>query len=259
MSIITINTDNKQEIINLDIIEKRSYEQQVLIFEQVDKILIEVNQQKYRNSVEIIKYIKSIKIPLLINRYNITLLSLLLYFQKIFTTKPFYININNFNIKYINFEKINIRSKINNFPHLIGISGVRNELGIITSKEKPKKFIDGVIYQYILMESHDNYKIDFEKLEVFSWITQTLSNPTYILTKDAINTKNTKLSADFIFIRKVMHSDKYAFHVIGLKHENTNNFAFISQFAISKKRYYRINLMFDLKKAVYSFYNKDDT
>jgi hypothetical protein len=87
-------------------------------------------------------------------------------------------------------------------------------------------------------------------------MTQTLSNPTYILTKDAINNDKTKYNADLIFIRRVLHSDKYAFHIVGLKNESYNNFTFVSQFAIKTNRYNRINIMFNLKKAIYNFYKK---
>jgi len=112
------------------------------------------------------------------------------------------------------------------------------------------------LYQWILINSHKDFEIDFEKLEVFSWISQTLLNPTYILPSSAIRTSSTKFNADLIFIRKIIYSDKYAFHIIGLKDENSSNFAFKSQFAITKKRYYRIKKMFNLEKAIYNFYKE---
>ena len=57
-------------------------------------------------------------------------------------------------------------------------------------------------------------------------------------------------------MRKIFYSDKYAFHIVGLKNEKNNDFAFKSQFAISKKRYYRIKKMFNLEKAVYDFFKE---
>nr|MBL0722072.1 hypothetical protein [Sulfurovaceae bacterium] len=156
----------------------------------------------------------------------------------------------------IGLDTILISSKINNFPHLIGVSGVRNETGELIAKTKPKEFLDGVLYQWILLDAHTNYMIDYEKLEVFSWISQTLSNPTYILPNSAIVKRNTKFDADLIFIRKILYSDKYAFHIIGLKDEDGTNYAFKSQFAITKNRHYRLIKMFDLKKAIYDFYKE---
>jgi len=85
---------------------------------------------------------------------------------------------------------------------------------------------------------------------------QTLSSPTYILLSNAINSTETNFNADIIFIRRILHSDKYAFHLVGLKNENNDNFAFKSQFAISRNRQYRIKKMFDLEKAVYNFYKE---
>jgi hypothetical protein len=223
-----------------------------------NKSLININKQIYIKDLNILRIIKLTKIPKLLDKNNLTLLALLNYFQKRFASKPFIINFHNLQKTFCNppYNTINIISKLNNLPHLLGISGQRDKNGKIISKVKPQEFLDGVLYQWILINAHENFNLDFEKIEVFSWITQTLSNPSYILTKDAIRRTNTKFNSDLIFIRKILCSDKYAFHIVGLKNESYNNFAFISQFAISKNRFNRINIMFDLKKAIYNFYKK---
>jgi hypothetical protein len=98
--------------------------------------------------------------------------------------------------------------------------------------------------------------LDEEKLEVIPWMHQTLLNPTYILPSSAIKKDGTKFDADLIFIRKILYSQKYAFHLIGLKNEKGSNFAFKSQFAISKDRYYRLKKMFDINNAIFDFYKE---
>ena len=249
---------NPKSILFDNIIDK-SYNNQLNIISDIDNFLIDINKQKYTISQKIINYINDTKIPNKLIKQKITLLTIMDFFQKKFVLKKFYIDTSQFkgiNIDILPSKIIFVVSKINNLPHLLGVSAQRDKDGIVLSKIRPRKFLDGVLYQWILIDSHINYNIDFEKLEVFPWISQTLSNPTYILTKEAINIDNTKFMADLIFIKAIWDSDKYSFHIVGLKSENgSGNFAFVSQFAITKKRYYRIKLMFDFSKSIYSFYN----
>ncbi len=256
MLTIKINKDNLLKTVNIQDIATQSHDQQIILFNQVDKLLLDINKKKYENSKEIIEFIKSARIPNLINKNKITLLALLNFFQKRFTLKPFYIDIDEKieNRNKLSHPSINIISKLNNFPHLIGISGLRDKTGKLISKSKPREFLDGVLYQWLLINSYEDYMLDLEKLEVFSWMTQTLSNPTYILTREAIRENNTKIKADLIFIRRIFSSNKYSFHIVCLKNESQNNYAFVSQFAIVTKRFYRIEKMFDLGKAIYNFY-----
>ena len=259
MSIVTINKNDNIKVLDFKDIEKESSIKQIQRFTLMDELLIDINKKRYENAQDIINYIKSIRSPVQINKIEVTLLSLMDFFQKTYVSKTFKVNLSRipkYILKKLNYSEINIISKINNFPHLIGISGIRDDLGNIISRTRPRKFLDGVLYQWILLNNYDDFKLDFEKLEVIPWMHQTLSNPTYILLDDAIKTEGTKLHADMIFIRRIFNSDKYSFHIVALKNENNDIFTFKSQFAIKKNRYHRINKMFDLKKATYDFYKE---
>ena len=246
MSITKIVTNNRTQKIDLVQVSKLSSQEQLIIYNNVDILLVDLNKKKYINTKQTINLIQRTKIPTLLNHKNLTLMALLNFFLKRFVAKKFSIN--------LDLDTIYIVSKPQNFPHLIGIKSLRDKDGNIINKTKPREFLDGVLYQWVLMNNYTGFDIDFEKLEVFSWMTQTLSNPTYILNKNAIKKKATKFNADLVFIRKVFHSDKYAFHIVGLKRENNNNFAFISQFAIKKRSYLRLYSMFNIKKAFFDFY-----
>lgn len=258
MRIITLSKPFNIKTININFnTSLQEYQKQLLILKNTDNILLEINKEKYKITKNIVKYIETTKIPTFLNINDISLMALLDYFQKKFVKKSFIINLDKYFISNkLEFNTINIISKINNFPHLLGVNGIRDNNGEVLSKIKPKEFLDGILYQWILINAHNNYKIDYEKLEVLSWLGQTLSNPTYILSNEAINKNNTRFNADLIFIRKVTHSDKYAFHIIGLKQEKNENYTFVSQFPISKKRYHRLKIMFDLSNCLYSFYQK---
>lgn len=236
-------------------LELMDFDSRFEILNQLDKIFIEINKVKSSNSDKIIKKIKSSTIPKKINQYDITLFSLLIYFQKKYVLKNFelYLNFDSFQ-KIPQWENIKLKNKLSNFPHLIGVKPERDLEGKIVSKAKPRKFLDGVLHQTILVDFFDDFIIDFEKLEVLPWLWQTLVMPTYILPKSAINKYRTKLNADIVFVKRVFNSDKYAFHIVALKHESANDFTLISQFAIKKECFNRINVMFDMKKAYYDFY-----
>jgi len=261
MSLVTIKTDQYISTIDLRDVEKKSFTKQIELFNKTDEILLNNNKNKYNNAKEIINYITSIRAPQQISKSKITLLALMDFFQKKYVSKTFKVNLKKIpnNIREsLAWSEINIISKINNFPHLIGVSSSRNNVGEIISRKQPREFLDGIFYQWILLDYHENFILDFEKLEVFPWIHQTLSNPTYILLDNAIKKIGTKFHADIIFIRRILHSDKYAFHLVGLKNEKNNNFAFKSQFAIKIYRQYRLKKMFNLEKAVYNFYRDKD-
>lgn len=259
MSIITVSTNNHIQTIDLQTTTELSHTDQLKQINELDKLLININKNKYENSKKIVDYIKSIRSPHYISSFKITLLALMNFFQKTYVTNTFKVNLNKIPThvrEKLDWKSINIISKINNFPHLIGISGLRDDSGKIISRILPKEFLDGVLYQWILLNNHDDFVLDSEKLEVLPWMHQTLSSPTYILLSDAINPTGTNFSADIIFVRRILNSDKYAFHLVGLKNEKDDNFAFKSQFAISKDRQYRIKKMFNLEKAVYDFYKE---
>jgi hypothetical protein len=109
----------------------------------------------------------------------------------------------------------------------------------------------------IFFIAFDDFIIDFEKLEVFSWIWQTIVTPTYIINKDEINQTHTKLKADIIFIKRVYNSKKYSFHIVALKNEIDNDFSIISQFGIKKECFNRISWMFNIENASYNFYKSN--
>jgi len=259
MSIVTVLTNRIKKSIDLQNIETKPYLEQIELFTKTDKMLLNINEKKYQNAIETIQYIKSIRSPENISIFKISLLSLMMFFNKTYVTNTFKVKLHKIPQhvrEKLDLESINIISKTNNFPHLIGISGLRDNSGNIISKARPREFLDGVLYQFILLHSHDKYKLDLEKLEVFPWMHQTLLNPTYILPSTAIITTGTKIKADLIFIRKIFDSDKYVFHIIGLKNENGTNFAFKTQFAISKDRGYRLKKMFNLEEAIFDFYKE---
>ena len=250
MSLIKLKIDN---------IDAKSHIDRIKSLNEIDELLLNINKCKYEDSKKIIQYLKSIRSPEQISTFKINLLALMDFFQKTYVTNTFKVKLNKipkYTLEKLPWESVNIISKINNFPHLIGISGLRDNSGKITSRVQPRKFLDGVLYQWILLNNHEDFILDSEKLEVLPWMHQTLSNPTYILLNNAINPTETNFDADIIFIRRILYSDKYAFHLVGLKNEKNNNFAFKSQFAITKERHYRIKKMFDLEKAVYNFYKE---
>jgi len=251
--------DDSKLLISLNEMSTKSHLEKVSFFNEIDNLLISVNQCKYNNSKDILQYIKDLRSPEKICMSKVTLLTLMHFFQKIYVTHTFRVNLNKIpdsSLQKLEWESINIISKVNNFPHLVGISGLRDNVGKVLSKVKPREFLDGVLYQYILLNNHDDFLLDYEKLEVLPWIHQTLSSPTYILPSSAILKSGTKFHADIIFVRKIFNSDKYVFHIVGLKHEKDTNFAFTSQFAITRNRHYRLKKMFNLEKAIFDFYKE---
>jgi len=219
-----------------------------------DQMLVDFHKENYNNSLNIIDYIKEQKAPSCINIGSVTLFALYDYFQREYVLKPLkvYEDIILKISHLIPWESITIVSKMSNFPHLIGVKP-KNDNTILTHSNKVKLFLDGVMYRWILFDYNQYFCLDFEKIEVFSWIKQTLSNPTYILTKSAIRPNGTKICADLFFMKRILNSDKYCFHIVALKNEDANNFAFVSQFAIEKDRLYRVNTMFDVSQAIYSY------
>jgi len=259
MSSIAITVNNLTNTIDLQDIQSKSYLKQVKLFNEIDNILLDINKNKHNTAKEIIHYVKSIRSPQQIDLSKVTLLTLMDFFQKTYVNKTFKVKLREIPkdiLKKSGYSELNIISKINNFPHLIGVGALRDNSGKVISRAIPRNFLDGILYQWVLLNNHDDFKMDLEKLEVFPWIHQTLSNPTYILTNNAINTTGTKLHADLIFIRAIFNSDNYSFHIVALKNEEKNIFAFKSQFAIRKDRYYRIKKMFYLEKAIYDFYKE---
>lgn len=224
----------------------------------IDSLFLKTNKLKYDNALKIINYIESSKIANNINKSEITLFALLQYFQKKYVFKNFVLHLEHESFqKKIYLDKIKIINKLTNFPHLLGVKGERDSNGKVISKSKPRKFLDGVLYQWVLINHLEDFVLDFEKLETLPWLWQTLVMPTYILPKESIKKENTKFDADLIFVKRVFNSSKYSFHIVGLKNEYGNNFAIVSQFPVTKKRFHRIKAMFDISKAYYDFYKSN--
>lgn len=220
----------------------------------LDSSLVEINKLKYAHSKEIMEYAKSLYIPRAIDKNAVTLFALLNYFQKKYVFKNFILHFDDALFqKKLPWDKIELNVKLNNLPHLLGIRGERSLDGSVC-RAKPRKFLDGVLFQWVLMEALGEFVVDFEKLSVLPWMWQTMVMPTYILPKEAIKRQNSKLNADLIFIKRVLDSKEYAYHVVCLKQENGGSFTFISQFPITTQRAVRVFEMFHLKKAYYDFF-----
>jgi len=220
----------------------------------LDSSLVEINKLKYAHSKEIIDYTKSLYIPRSIDKNAITLFALLNYFQKKYVFKNFILHFDDESFqKKLPWENVELSVKLNNLPHLLGIRGERGLDGKVC-RTKPRKFLDGVLFQWVLIDTLGEFVVDFEKLSVIPWIWQTMLMPTYILPKEAIKREKSKLNADLIFIKRVLDSREYAYHVVCLKQEEDNRFTFISQFPITTQRAARVYEMFDLRKAYYDFY-----
>lgn len=256
MRLSTLNAD--MTVINLKEISKElkslTPHLQNQTIKLLDTSLVEINRLKHRHSKEIIDYTKSLYIPRSIDKNAVTLFALLNYFQKKYVFKDFmlYFDDESFQ-KKLPWEKIELNVKLNNLPHLLGIRGERDLDGRVC-RAKPRKFLDGVLFQWVLMDALGEFVVDFEKLSVIPWMWQTMVMPTYILPKEAIKRQNSKLNADLIFLKRVLDSKEYAYHVVCLKEENGGSFTFISQFPITMQRAARMYEMFDLRKAYYDFY-----
>ena len=128
-------------------------------------------------------------------------------------------------------KQINIRSEFNNFPHLIGIKNELHVSGYID------KFMDGIFYETNLLEDYEKHNSEFHtrdihKIKTFSWIIETLHNPTYVFEKSAIKKKaSIKFKSDLIFARRIKNCSKYKWHIVGLK-KIGKNFVIQSNFPI---------------------------
>lgn len=220
---------------------------------EFDCIFATTNHKKYIHSQDIIEYISDTKIPALLDINKITFLALLDYFQKKYVFSNFWLDMDLFlgtRFHIAGKNKSYISAQLTNFPHLIGIKKLRDSDKKVIHRKKPQEFLDGVIYQWIVVDACGGYEIDMQKLEVFPWIAQTLSNPTYIFPKSAFNKNYTRIEADLCFARACLNSDNYSYHLIFLKYTGSNKFTLVSQFGLIKKEYFRLKKIFDFEKRV---------
>jgi len=113
MSIITVNTNNNIQTIDFQDSLKLPYTKQLKLINELDNLLVNINKNKYDNAQKSVKYIKSIRSPEQINIFNITLLSLMDFFQKTYVTNIFKVKLNKIqqNIQEkLGWESINIIS-----------------------------------------------------------------------------------------------------------------------------------------------------
>ena len=259
MEKVTLDIGDISKTYDLETIQQKDNIAKVKFFSSLDHMMASINKKKYDNAKEILNYLNSLRAPRLIGKENITLLALLNHFQKRYVYKPFTLDLNKYSEKVrneIGYSSIEILTKPNNFPHLIGIKGKRDGYGDVVDRDNVKEFLDGILYQWILLNAHEGFDLDYEKLEVVHWLYATLTNPTYILPQLAIKRGGgTKFDADLIFVRRI-NSQNHAYHIVGLKKEKNSTYAFKSQFPISKKREKQFYSMFDTKKAIHDFFKK---
>ena len=255
--IIKINDILKEY--DIESISQKDNIERIKFFAEFDNMMVAVNKSKYNNSKVILNYLDELRVPRLIDSERINLFSLFNFFQKKYVYHDFKLDLTKYSEKVygaIGYPAIDVACNPNNFPHLIGIRGERDELNRIISREKPQEFLDGVLHQWILLNVHEGFKLDYDKLAVFHWIHSTITAPTYIFTKEAIKKENTKFNADIIMVKKIFNSPKQAFHIVGLIQEKGSRYTFNSQFAISKQDEKRFYKMFNQKKVIYDFFKK---
>ncbi len=257
MEKVTLDIGDTSKTYDLETIHTKDHNGKIKFFSSLDCMMVSINKRKYESSKEILNYLDSIRIPRVISNEKITLLALFNHFQKKYINKTFIVDFKNYNQTVqnnIGYSSIEIITKPNNFPHLIGIRGKRDDYGDVIDRHNVREFLDGVLYQWILMNAHEGINLDYNKLSVLHWIYNTLTKPAYILPKSAIKRNGRiKFDADLIFVSKIGNSQSHAYHIVGLKQEKDSRYAFKSQFAISKRDEKRFYTTFDTKKAIYDF------
>ncbi|MDM8569447.1 hypothetical protein QUF50_08080 [Thiotrichales bacterium HSG1] len=225
---------------------------------QLDEFVVQrakINKLKKAKDKLVKQYIVDTKAPKILDLELLNYKALLFYFKDNFIKTSLTLKFMNYEkdgkledcfIGFFSNGKINIRSEFNNFPHLIGI---KNELHISGYMDE---FMDSIFYETSLLEDYEkhnlNYKRDIHKIKAFSWIIETLYNPTYVFDKSAIKKKESvNFKSDLIFARMVENCT-YNWHIVGLK-KLGRNFVIQSNFPIKTKgEFYG---KFNLDKKIY--------
>lgn len=211
-----------------------------------------INELKEKKDNLVKQYINETKAPKSLDIELLNYKALLFYFKDNFIKKPLTLRLTDYQTNgklqndFANFFfdgqiKIN-KVKWVGFPHLIGIKDVNID-----------KFLDGIFYEMNLLEDYKTHKGDVHKIKTFSWVIETLRNPTYVFDIKGIKAKHFK--SDLVFIRKITgncDNPKYYWHIVGLGKEvggTENEFFIRSQFPMqSEKELYR---KFDKNKNIY--------
>lgn len=132
-------------------------------------------------------------------------------------------------IYFLNEEYISINTHLDTLLHLINID--KNDA-------KEKQVLEQMIYDTVdygkYVTNEDGFKA---KVSSVSWIKQTLENPDFIYDEDSIIAKH--LNFTLAFIRETgsgNSSEKYMYHLVGLKRIKENHYTLISQFPIEKDK-----------------------
>ena len=103
---------------------------------------------------------------------------------------------------------------------------------------KEKQVLEQMIYDTLDYGKYVTNEHGFKaKVSSVPWIKQTLENPDFIYDEDSIIAK--KLNFTLAFIRETgcgNSSEKYMYHLVGLKRIKGNHYTLISQFPIEKDR-----------------------
>ena len=136
------------------------------VLKELDVAFVPTSKLKYKENKSVINSLKNLRIPQIIEDDRITLLALSDYFQKKYVYKQFNLHIQHDSFQdKLPWDIIKLSIKANNFPHLLGIKSERDIHGNILSRTRPKEFLDGVFYQWILINNLDGVVLDDEKLE----------------------------------------------------------------------------------------------
>jgi len=216
-----------------------------------------INDLKKAKDKLVKQYIIDTKAPKILDINLLNYKALLFYFKDNFIKTSLTLKLVNYEnngkleanfIDFFSKGKINIKSQFNNFPHLIGIKNERHISGYMD------EFMDGIFYETNLLEDYEkhnseSYTRDIHKIKTFSWIIETLHNPTHVFEQNAIRKKaSVKFKSDLIFARRIQNDSKYKWHIVGLK-KIGGNFVIQSNFPIKTNGEFKKK--FDLDKKIY--------
>ena len=132
-------------------------------------------------------------------------------------------------IYFLNESFISINTHLDTLLHLINID---------KKDAKEKQVLEQMIYDTLDYGKYVTNEHGFKaKVSSVPWIKQTLENPDFIYDEDSIIAK--KLNFTLAFIRETgsgSSSEKYMYHLVGLKRIKGNHYTLISQFPIEKDR-----------------------
>lgn len=201
-----------------------------------------IQSVKYSKDNILYRIIKLAHPPFYIKKELMNYKALVLYFMRDFRGK-IALKYNDFsntavvepttlkNDVFDNQDKLMIKTEMEALLHLINVD---------KEKIKAKDIYERILYdtvgfgEYIKSETHFHSKI-----ASIGWIKGTLNKPDFIYTDSSLIAKD--LQFDVCFIRKTGNgkaSQKYMYHLVGLKRIKGNLYTIVSQFPIEKDREY---------------------